>query len=135
MTFDGLTETQRAFLSSRVLAADFEDLSAQDINRMSYTEWAARTGRPSLGEIAAQTVAGNQTPGPPASQPAPGQPVILQAPDVAAMDWQAYAQWRMASGLAARSDEGMSHASLSMADRWRKPDVGPTGRNTYYSGQ
>jgi hypothetical protein len=40
--------------------------------------------------------------------------------DVQSMSWEEYAQWREASGLAARSAEGMTHASISMASRWYK---------------
>lgn len=52
---DGLTDNQRAFLSSREHAPDFEDLSAAEINRMSFEDFARRTGRrtPAQAAIAA----------------------------------------------------------------------------------
>jgi hypothetical protein len=132
---DGLTDTQRAFLSSRALAADFEDMSAQDINRMSFDEWAARTGRATVSEIAAQAHAY----APPSAQraPAPAQaaPDAPQQPDVAAMSWQEYAAYRESSGLAQRSSEGMSRAALSMSDRRVRNDVPANGRRSFYSGQ
>lgn len=50
---DGLTDNQRAFLSSREHAAGFEDVSAVEINRMSFEDFARRTGRATPAESAA----------------------------------------------------------------------------------
>ena len=134
MTYDGLTETQRAFLSSRHLTEAVEDLSAADINRMSMTDYREirhRAGLPDVDPFATAYAPAE----PPRQAPAPAQQPAPEAPDVAAMDWAEYAAYREASGLAARSNEGMSHASLSMTDRWLRPTVAPSGRTRYYSGQ
>jgi hypothetical protein len=58
------------------LRESFEDLSAQDINRMSYAEWAARTGRLTPAESAVAALdAAYQAPAPQGQQqpPAPVQ--------------------------------------------------------------
>lgn len=129
---DGLTDTQRAFLSSREHAADFEDMSAQDINRMSFADYARRTGRPTLAESIA---AAAQSPPSAQRAPAPAQaaPDAPEQPDVASMGWAEYAAYRQSSGLAERSAEGMSRASLSMADRYARNDVPANGRRSFYS--
>jgi hypothetical protein len=46
-----------AFLASQDHREALSDLSAQEINALSFEEWARRTGQPTLGQIAAQSTA------------------------------------------------------------------------------
>lgn len=97
-------------------------LSAAELTALDMDEFASVTGRPTMGEIAAHALDS----APPAQQaPAPAQTPAPEQPDPLSMDWQDYAAWREASGLAARSNEGMSHASVSLMDRlYRRNDYG-----------
>lgn len=123
------------YLAARRIAET--GLSAAELAALDMDEYARLTNRQTIGEVAAHALeSANQAPGPQASQPAPAQtPDASQEPDITSMDWATYAEYRRASGIAARSSEGMSHASLSMADRWLRPTVAPSGRTRYYSGQ
>ena len=110
-------------------------LSARELAEMDMDAYARLTGRATVSEIAAQ--AHDYTP--PSAQraqaPAQAAPDAPEQPDVASMDWAEYAAYRQSSGLAERSAEGMSRASLSIADRYTRNDVPANGRRSFYSGQ
>jgi len=131
---DGLTERQSAFLAFRDLREAIGDLSAQDINRMSmsdFTEISRRADLPAVDPFSEAYLARPSA----QQEPSPAPPQPPQRPDVASMSWQDYAAWRESSGLAERSAEGMSRASIRMSDRWAKSDVPVNGRTSHYSGQ
>jgi hypothetical protein len=97
---DGLTDTQRAFLASREHAADFEDMSAQDINRMSMADYGRLTGRQTIGEIAPSA-----PPAPTTQQaPAPAQRPTRAPEGIAPGSAEYFHAWR---AQRARGGEGV----------------------------
>ncbi|HET9081124.1 MAG TPA: hypothetical protein VFO01_11510 [Trebonia sp.] len=112
-------------------------LSARELAEMDLSEYARLTGRPTPAEAALRAVEAQHQPPAQHGQPQPQkvpQTVPAEQPDPLAMTWEEYAQWRDASGLAARSAEGMSRASLSMSARYVRNDVPVNGRRQSYSG-
>jgi hypothetical protein len=110
------------YLAARRIAET--GLSAAELAALPMDEYARVTQRPTFGQTAAQA---HEYTTPPASQPAPVQKpdITHQQPDVAGMSWDEYAAYREASGIAARSNEGMSRASISLMDRlYQRNDYG-----------
>lgn len=112
MTDDGLTPTQRAFLSASQLREAVEDLSAAEINRLPMTDYAKlreRAGLPAVDPFADVYA------------PAlPGRPRMAQAPDAQAPEPQDpgdFSQLSMAEYAAIR-------------DRYIRPSSG-TGRGIF----
>jgi len=137
----GLTPTQRAWLNSHSHREAFSDLSAQELNNLTYAEWARRTGQPTLGQIASQSTAyadagaragaitGDPSPtnsGAPAAPPGPARGV----PDFGSMTPAEYAQWREENSE--MFGDGQSRASVSMRDRMARPRFGNTTRQQFY---
>jgi hypothetical protein len=108
--------------------------TARELDAMDMDEFARLTGRQTPAQAAIRALDAQYSTPPPASPQAdPGMPEAPQQPDFAAMDMSEYAAYREASGLAARSSEGTSRASLSMAGRYSKQDAGQqSGRASFY---
>jgi hypothetical protein len=138
---DGLTPTQRAWLNSHNQREAFSDLSKQEVNNLTYSEWARRTGQPTLGQIASQGTAyahagarssaptGDPSPansGPPAAPPGPAQGM----PDFGSMTPAEYAQWR--ESHSEMFGDGQSRASVSMRDRMVRQRFDNTTRQRFY---
>ena len=95
-------------------------------------EYARVTNRQTMGEIAAEAHGyASRPPGRPRQEPAP-EPAPQQ-PDPCPCPGRTTPR-RESSGLAERSAEGMSRASLSMAGRHARNDIPPAGRTAWYSG-
>lgn len=112
-------------------------LSAAELNALDMDDYARLTGRPTVSESAIASLdAGHAarppTPAQPAPAPAQSAPGIPHQPDVASMDWAEYAAYRQSSGLADRSTEGMSRASVSITSRFERSDVPANGRREFY---
>jgi hypothetical protein len=117
-------------------------LDADAIRQMDLAQYRALRLRAGLADVDPfeQAHVGyepQQTPGkdPAAVAATQNPPHSTEWVDVQSMDWETYSRWRQESGLAAKSDEGMSRASLSMARRYNKQDAGPqSGRTSFYRG-
>lgn len=112
MTDDGLTPTQRAFLSASQLREAVEDLSAQEINALDLSTYARireRAGLPAIDPFSEAYT----TP--------PGRPRTAQAPEAVAPQPQ---------------DQGTDFRSMGMAEyaairnRYIRPSSG-TGRGLF----
>jgi hypothetical protein len=106
-------------------------LSAAELAAVPLDEYARLSGRPTPAQAAIAALDSQYEAGQPA--PAPEQTPAPEVPDFGAMSLDEYAAYREASGLAARSSEGTSRASLSMAGRYSKQDAGQqSGRASFY---
>ena len=96
MADDGLTPTQRAFLSASQLREAAEDLSAADINRMSFSDYSKIREAAGLPGIDPYTdVYSPEPPGRPRSaQGDPGQDPQPEPVDIQAMGMAEYAAIR-----------------------------------------
>lgn len=139
MTYDGLTETQRAWLDSQHNREAFADLSAAEINKLSFTEFARRTGRPSFAESAVASLdaayeaqharqSSASAPAPAQSTPAPQQPGI----DIGAMDMDQYAQVRdqLGMGQGSQYGRGIFDSAPSQSQAYTDAARGQAGRTS-----
>ena len=101
MTDDGLTPTQRAFLSASQLREAVEDLSAADINRMSFSEYARIRGRAGLPGVDpfAKAYAPEPSGRPRQAQGHPGQDPQPEPIDIQAMGMAEYRRVREQLGI------------------------------------
>jgi hypothetical protein len=100
MTDDGLTETQRAFLSAQYHREAFTDMSPADINRLDMSKYARLTGRQTPVQAAIQA-AENQPPGRPRETPAapPSPAPGPQGTDFASLGMAEYGRVRDQLGI------------------------------------
>lgn len=107
-------------------------LSAAELAALPLDEYARLSGRQTPAQAAIQALNPQYEASAPQGQEQPPAPVQeAQQPDVNAMDWQQYARWREASGIAQKSDFGTTHAHVSL-NRLGQQDTGPAGRTRYY---
>jgi hypothetical protein len=104
MMDDGLTPLQRAFLDSQRHKEAFEEMSAVEINRMSFAEFAARSGRRTPAQAAVAALDANYTALGSSQQkaPAPPQSQTPQGVDIASMSMADYSQIRGQLGVGGR---------------------------------
>ena len=109
-------------------------LSAQELNQLPMDEWARLTGRPTIGQLAAQ--AGDfEPPGIP-RQPAPQPQETTGTPeppgiDVSSLDMAEYAQLRQQLGMGQRRKEGVGLLNQTGTQTWVEAARSQPGRSGF----
>ena len=135
---DGLSENQRAFLLAREHTADFEDLSAVEINRMSFEDFARRTGRQTPAEAALEALDAQHEAPASEGQEQPPAPVrepqsAPQGLDLASMTMEQYAALRGQLGVGGREYGRGALDGGSTAD-WVQAAQRKAGRSAWQGG-
>ena len=143
---DGLTPTQRAWLNSHSQREAFSDLSEQELNNLTYAEWARRTGQPTLGQIASQSTAcadAGARSGAPAGNPTPSNSGALQAPyeaapglsleEYALQSPEGFAEWR-AQRKSSGENVGIFSGVMSSTAEYQQAAARHAGRTGYRQG-
>jgi hypothetical protein len=129
-----LSPRQTAFLTKEAHAAAFEDMSADELDRLSFADYAEMTGR----GTATWTTPTTQTPAPTATQVTDENAELYgqagqQPVSVGDMDMDAYAEYRRANGVGG-GEYGVGILGGNDRDAWMAAAAKKSGRSAMVTG-